>query len=142
MPNQPETATASDRAWRKLLVEGQEPLLRAHRFFRYLPRPPRCKLCHTPFGGVGGKLVGLFGFKPSRKNPNLCARCCEALPQGGAEVDIAVLFADVRGSTGELTPSRAPRMLCIAHRSRTALEEHRAMSMKLAEGFRPWRSAV
>jgi adenylate cyclase len=35
----------------------------------------------------------------SRKNPNLCSLCCDALPAGGAEVDIAVLFADVRGST-------------------------------------------
>jgi adenylate cyclase len=40
-----------------------------------------------------------MGFKPSRMNPNLCARCCEALPPGGLEIDIVVLFADVRGST-------------------------------------------
>ena len=38
-------------------------------------------------------------LQPSRKNPNLCSRCCDALPAGGAEVDVAVLFADVRGST-------------------------------------------
>jgi hypothetical protein len=25
--------------------------------------------------------------------------CCDRLPPGGAELDIAVLFADVRGST-------------------------------------------
>src|ERR1700761_2103380 len=96
MPNESVTATAADRAWHKLLVEGHKPILLAHRFFRYLPSPPRCKLCHNPFGGIGGKLVGLFGFSPSRKNPNLCARCCDALPPGGAEVDIAVLFADIR----------------------------------------------
>jgi adenylate cyclase len=71
----------------------------AHRLFRYLPGPPRCKVCHNPFGGIGGKLVGLFGFTRSRKNPNLCGRCCEQLPTGGAELDIAVLFADLRGST-------------------------------------------
>ncbi|GKU63323.1 guanylate cyclase [Mycobacterium montefiorense] len=29
----------------------------------------------------------------------MCSRCCDALPPGGAEVDVAVLFADVRGST-------------------------------------------
>jgi adenylate cyclase len=40
-----------------------------------------------------------MGFKPSRMNPNLCARCCQALPPGGLEIDIVVLFADVRGST-------------------------------------------
>jgi adenylate cyclase len=43
--------------------------------------------------------MGLAGFKPSRKNPNLCSRCCDRLPVGGAEVDVAVLFADIRGST-------------------------------------------
>jgi adenylate cyclase len=39
------------------------------------------------------------GFRRSRKNPNLCTRCCDSLPAGGASVDIAVLFADVRRST-------------------------------------------
>jgi adenylate cyclase len=48
---------------------------------------------------VGGRLVRIAGFKRSRKNPNLCARCCDTLPPGGLEVDVAVLFADVRGST-------------------------------------------
>jgi adenylate cyclase len=66
---------------------------------RHLPSEPRCKVCANPFGGLGGKAVGLFGFKPSRKNPNVCGACCDSLPSGGAEVDVAVLFADVRGST-------------------------------------------
>jgi adenylate cyclase len=67
---------------------------------RHIPSSPRCKLCFNPFGGVGGKFMRLAGFKPSRKNPNFCSRCCDMLPPGGAECDIAVLFADVRGSTG------------------------------------------
>ena len=95
----PQDQTANEVVWRKVLLEGNQPLLMAHRMFRHLPSPPRCKLCHNPFGGIGGKLVGLMGFTPSRKNPNLCAKCCDRLPPGGLEVDIAVLFADVRGST-------------------------------------------
>jgi adenylate cyclase len=98
--------------WRKVLTEGHGPLLRAHRVFRHLPGPPRCKVCCVPFGGLGGKLAGLIGYQPSRKNPNICAVCCERLPPGGAEVDIAVLFADLRGSTslGErLGPGASPR---------------------------------
>jgi adenylate cyclase len=64
------------------------------------PHDPRCKLCQNPFGGVGGKLVGLVGRKPSRKNPNLCQYCFDHLPSGGGiEIDIGVVFADVRGST-------------------------------------------
>ena len=75
--------------------------------FRYLPSAPRCKMCNNPFGGPVGRLLGVAGFKPSRKNPDLCTRCCDAVPHGGAEVDIAVLLADVRGSTalGEQTPA-------------------------------------
>jgi adenylate cyclase len=88
-----------DASWHDLLVDGHEPVRRAQRIFRRLPSAPRCKLCQNPFHGIGGKLVGLAGFKPSRKNPNLCAKCCEGLPEGGLEIDIAVVFADVRGST-------------------------------------------
>jgi adenylate cyclase len=61
-----------ERIWRKVLVEGHHTLTTMQRFFRYLPSPPRCKVCHNPFGGIGGKLVGLLGHKPSRKNPQLC----------------------------------------------------------------------
>jgi adenylate cyclase len=67
--------------------------------FRYLPSAPRCKVCNNPFGGPAGRVLAAAGFSPSRKNPNLCSRCCDVLPPGGAEVDIAVLFADIRGST-------------------------------------------
>jgi adenylate cyclase len=85
--------------WDKVLIDGHGPLVKARRVFRYLPSAPRCKVCNNPFGGPIGRLLGVAGFTPSRKNPNLCTRCCDALPPGGAEVDIAVLFADVRGST-------------------------------------------
>jgi adenylate cyclase len=91
---------AKEATWESLLVDGYEPVRRAQRMFRHLPSGPRCKLCQNPFHGIGGKLVGLAGFKPSRKNPNLCSKCCDGLPAGGLEVDIAVVFADVRGSTG------------------------------------------
>jgi adenylate cyclase len=85
--------------WQALLVDGYEPLKRAQRIFRRLPRDPRCKLCQNPFAGFGGKLVGLMGRKPSRKNPNLCQACFDKLPPGGIEIDVGVVFADVRGST-------------------------------------------
>jgi adenylate cyclase len=84
--------------WRSLLIDGHKIRL-SHALFKHLPSEPRCKICHNPFGGLGGKLVGLFGFRPSPKNPNVCSQCCDGLPDGGAEIDVAVLFADVRGST-------------------------------------------
>jgi adenylate cyclase len=92
-------ADRANAAWQRVLVDGWEALNLAQRAFRHLPSAPRCKMCYNPFGGVGGWLVGMAGFTPSRKNPNLCARCCDRLPPGGLELDIAVLFADVRGST-------------------------------------------
>ena len=85
--------------WRALLCDGHAPLVRARRLFRHVPSAPRCKACNNPFGGIGGRVTALAGFVPSRKNPALCSRCCDSLPPGGAEVDVAVLFADVRGST-------------------------------------------
>lgn len=132
-----KSASEADNAdlWRKLLIEGYEPLLRIQRLFRHLPGPPRCKLCHNPFGGIGGKLVGLLGFTPSRKNPNLCVRCCEGLPPGGAQLDIAVLFADVRGSTtlGErLEPEAYATLLNRFYRTATeVLIRHDAIIDKL-----------
>jgi adenylate cyclase len=85
--------------WHALLVDGYEPLKKAQQVFRRLPREPRCKLCQNPFAGIGGKLTGLVGRKPSRKNPNLCQYCFDHLPSGGIELDVGVVFADVRGST-------------------------------------------
>lgn len=88
-----------DSQWHTILTEGHRSLLVSRRIWRHVPSAPRCKVCANPFGGIGGRLAGMAGWKPSRKNPNLCTRCCDAMPPGGAEVDVAVLFADIRGST-------------------------------------------
>jgi adenylate cyclase len=85
--------------WETLLVKGYEPLKLTQRVFRRLPHDPRCKLCQNPFGGIGGKIIGIVGRKPSRKNPNVCQFCFDHLPTGGIEIDIGVVFADVRSST-------------------------------------------
>jgi adenylate cyclase len=104
--------------------------------FRHLPSPPRCKTCFVPFGGVGGRVARVAGFSPSRKNPSLCSRCCETVASlGGAEVDIAVLFADVRGSTvlGERsTPTEFAALLNRFYREATdVLVRHDAVIDKL-----------
>jgi adenylate cyclase len=51
--------------------------------------------------------MGRFGFAPSRKNPRLCSQCFEKAPMGGVEMDVGVLFADVRGFTS-LAERQAP----------------------------------
>ncbi|MGD9536318.1 MAG: adenylate/guanylate cyclase domain-containing protein [Alphaproteobacteria bacterium] len=88
-----------DEEWRKTLTQGHPGLTAFRKAMRLLPGTPRCKVCHNPFGGFGGHLCRVVGMVPSRKNPQICALCCEKMPPGGAEVEIAVLFADVRGST-------------------------------------------
>jgi adenylate cyclase len=75
---------------------------RLHRFFKILPHDPRCKLCHAPFQGIGGMAVSaLYNRKQSSLNPNFCNVCEDFARQfpGGAEVEMSMLFADVRGST-------------------------------------------
>ena len=75
---------------------------RLRQVFRMLPRDPRCKFCNAPFEGVGGTLVrALFGKQRSVLNPRFCNMCEEASRQfpGGSEVEMSMLFADVRGST-------------------------------------------
>lgn len=84
--------------WHDYLVKGHRLEHVARRLFPLLPSSPRCKICFVPFAGFGRPLRFL-GWSPSRKNPRLCGWCCERLPLGGAEVDIAVLFADVRNYT-------------------------------------------
>jgi adenylate cyclase len=51
--------------------------------------------------------MGRFGFAPSRKNPRLCSQCFEKAPMGGVEMDVGILFADVRGFTS-LAERQAP----------------------------------
>ncbi|MEA2431916.1 MAG: adenylate cyclase [Thermoleophilaceae bacterium] len=75
---------------------------------RHLPSEPRCRLCRAPYGGLGGKVMRRFGFGPSRKNPTLCNTCFEEAPMGGVEMEIGVLFADVRGFTS-LAEGMAPK---------------------------------
>jgi adenylate cyclase len=72
-----------------------------------LPSEPRCRLCNAPYGGLGGRIMRRFGFGPSRKNPMLCNTCFEKAPMGGVEMEIGVLFADVRGFTS-LAESMSP----------------------------------
>jgi adenylate cyclase len=72
-----------------------------HRLWRALPHGPRCGRCGAPFAGVGRFVVRPLGYRPSRKNPNLCATCVETSPPGGMKMQTGVLFADLRGFTAQ-----------------------------------------
>lgn len=69
------------------------------RVVRRLPSDPRCAICRVPFAGLGGRLTRPMAGGPSRKNPRFCSSCFDHLPEGGLEMTVGVLFADVRGYT-------------------------------------------
>jgi adenylate cyclase len=89
--------------WRGFFTEGPPAeKIRRQRFFRFLPGESRCKFCFAPFDGLPGVISkSLFNTYPSRYNPHYCNVCDDfsAKYQGGAEIPITILFADIRGSS-------------------------------------------
>jgi len=81
---------------------------------RSLPSSPRCGVCGAPFAGLGARIVAPMGYRPSRKNPTVCATCVEYSPPGGIVQFTGVLFADLRGFTERFAgvdPSEVPVVL-------------------------------
>jgi adenylate cyclase len=93
----------AEEYWRNLLLYGLSPVEQRFRpIFGKLPESPRCKLCYAPFKGFGSTLMKLaFNKRQSNFNPNMCTTCEEHVNRyiGGAEVELSMLFADMRGST-------------------------------------------
>ena len=96
--------------WREYLTRGDARERRGRQLLRLIPDGPRCKLCLAPFGGLGAPLMRLIGKRPSDRNPTMCDSCFAfvAAHHGGAEIECAFLFADVRGSTA-LAETMEPR---------------------------------
>lgn len=103
MSAEKELADQVENLWRSYLTTGDfEKERRQRQLFRLLPGHPRCKNCYAPFGGAGSWVVKtVYGKRPSNMNPQLC-NVCEVFArqyQGGAEIELTMLFVDVRGST-------------------------------------------
>jgi adenylate cyclase len=107
----PEYDNLNSEVWRTYLTTGaalkgmqlpwfEHPSLKP--IYRALPAEPRCQICYIPFEGIGGFISRrLLNVKPSALNPHMCDVCerfAERFP-GGAEVEVSILFADIRGST-------------------------------------------
>ena len=69
--------------------------------YQWLPGSPRCFECDMPLAGPSGLLLRPMGSRPSSFSSRLCSACENYIRQheGGAEVELTMLFADVRDST-------------------------------------------
>ena len=107
----PEENNLHTEIWRTYLTTGaalkgmqlpwfEHPFFKP--IFRALPSAPRCQMCYIPFNGIGGFISKrLLDVNPSAMNPHICDVCerfAERFP-GGVELEISILFADIRGST-------------------------------------------
>ncbi len=65
---------------------------------RLFPGQPRCFECGRPLSGLGSRLMMA---RPSSFSPKLCDMCEQSMleEETGVEVEMSMLFADVRGST-------------------------------------------
>ncbi|UCF27049.1 MAG: adenylate/guanylate cyclase domain-containing protein [Chloroflexota bacterium] len=93
-----------EEAWQLNLTEGNTRLRARRHLNGMLPSNPRCVNCHRPFAGPGGFLMRLrWGdrMEKSAKNPRFCTGCYSFTSEfpGGAEIELTMLFVDVRGST-------------------------------------------
>ncbi len=93
-------------------IQDHDPPLytRWRRLNALIPSDPRCTTCMVPFEGPGGKLFEVvFNQKRSVLNPLMCNKCEEIGRRldFGAEVEMSMLFADIRGST-PLAESMSP----------------------------------
>ena len=121
-------------AWHTYLTTGQmPPSVRdpwfEHKAFRpivkRLPKSPRCRICYFPFEGVGGWISkNLLNVKPSTLNPYMCNLCERFATEfhGGVELEISIMFVDIRGSTTmaeKLSPEEYSRRINRFYRSAT-----------------------
>jgi adenylate cyclase len=136
------------KIWYSYLTKGELPegvdapwwtSKKYRKFFLRLPANPRCASCYYPFEGVGGSMMrSFFGVKPSRMNPHFCNMCEQFAQdyQGGAEVELTILFADIRGSTRlaeSMNPTQFSQLINRFYNTTTSiLFQHDAMVEKIA----------
>jgi adenylate cyclase len=129
-PAEPSERPDTTEMWRQVLT-GEDPgLPKLRRRWMRIPSSPRCKLCAAPFRGPGRLLTLFMQHGPSGSNPLLCNVCFGQIRKGpgGAEIEISVLFADIRGSTGiaERTSAGEFRRLVqqFYYRAARAIDDH------------------
>ena len=95
--------TTDDEAfWYDFLTRGDSNERKLRGVMRRIPHGPRCQLCAVPFEGLGAPVMRLLGKRRAQQNPKVCSSCFDFMREhhGGATIEVSVLFADIRGSTG------------------------------------------
>ncbi len=120
----------NEELWRTVFAVGHPDLLKQHWLHRKLPMRPRCRLCLVPFRGIGGWIMRRRGKAPNNRNPNFCNACdkfLEAFP-GGAEIEMSMLYADIRQSTeyadGHEAASVSQRINTFLEQATRAITDH------------------
>jgi adenylate cyclase len=96
-----EPTPPSDPRWRAILEGTAGGFAVGRNWLRMIPSSPRCKLCAAPFAGLGAPVMRMMNRGRWEKSPSICGYCFKQLERarGGAEIELTLLFADVRGST-------------------------------------------
>jgi adenylate cyclase len=90
------------KSWRSFINSQRK-------FYSFLPSDPHCHECGIPMAGFGGNALRFMGSAPSSFSPKLCSACEKTARQYevGAELELTMIFADVRDST-PLAESKGP----------------------------------
>ena len=101
MNSSPPPGVENEEFWHNFLTRGDAMEQKVRRVFKLLPHGPRCQLCAAPFAGPAAPIMRMIGKRPSEKNPKVCSSCFTFMSahHGGAEIEVTLLFADIRGST-------------------------------------------
>ncbi len=102
MPGESPREGFDNEFWENFLHNGGDSFHAIGRqVLRRIPSEPRCRMCAAPFSGIGAPAMRLIGKRPSNANPTWCSSCANFMLKhhGGAEVEVTLLFADIRGST-------------------------------------------
>jgi adenylate cyclase len=100
----------NEELWHQVFQIGHPVLAQKQRRYSMLPGRTRCKMCYAPLNGFGGWITKRMGLEASSRNPLFCNACdgfLKAFP-GGAEVDLAIMFCDLRGSV-EISSRMSPK---------------------------------
>jgi hypothetical protein len=96
-----------------------------HEFQRCAVVPDVCERIIEPFEGIGGKFAKAFwNIEASKLNPHLCNMCENFATEyhGGVELEISMLFVDVRGSTSmaeKTSPEKYSKLINRFYRAAT-----------------------